>query len=319
MWIPALPVIAVASFEAMLGLVQFAMMRAAGGDVASATGTYVNRNHFAGLLEMAFPLALAGAFAAWNRRGVWRSAAILAVAGCLLAGVVVSLSRMGFAATLAGAIVVTPVLLWPKGFRWSLLVPVAAALALALLLPTKELKQRFAYMAANEEVNTDTRVEIWRNTLPLIAAHPWTGTGLGAYERGLYPFKTTRPTNTVDYAHSDYLQILAELGVFGALLAAALGVWILRNPIRIALGHPLAPNRGLAAGLLGALLAIGIHSLADFNLYIPANAMALAWIAGLAVSPGLEEMGARGGSARSVEVVTLGDRAVPAVHSGRVR
>jgi hypothetical protein len=41
--------------------------------------------------------------------------------------------------------------------------------------------------------------------------------------------------------------------------------------------------------LVGALLAIGLHSLVDFNLYIPANALAVAWLAGLAVSPGLEE------------------------------
>jgi hypothetical protein len=31
----------------------------------------------------------------------------------------------------------------------------------------------------------------------------------------------------------------------------------------------------------GALAAILLHSLADFNLYIPANAMLLAWIAGM--------------------------------------
>ena len=48
-------------------------------------------------------------------------------------------------------------------------------------------------------------------------------------------------------------------------------------------------HRALAVGLVGALLAIGLHSLVDFNLYIPANALAVAWLAGLAVSPGLAE------------------------------
>ncbi|HEY4363721.1 MAG TPA: O-antigen ligase family protein [Bryobacteraceae bacterium] len=293
-WLPAIPVIVVAVSESILGLVQFGMMRAAGGDVASATGTYVNRNHFAGLLEMAFPLAVAGAFAAWKRRAVWQSTGLLVAAGCLLGGVVVSLSRMGFAATIAAAVVVTPILLWPKGFRWSVLVPVVAVAGLIVLLPTKELKQRFFYMAANEEVNTDIRVAIWRDTVPMIAAHPWTGTGLGAYERGLYAFKTAKPTNTVDFAHNDYLQILAELGIVGIALAAGLAVWILRGPLRIALRHPGARNWELAVGLSGSLLAIGIHSLTDFNLYIPANAMVLAWLAGLAMSPGLWETANRG-------------------------
>jgi O-antigen ligase len=270
------------------------MMRAAGGDVASATGTYVNRNHFAGLLEMAFPLAVAGAFAAWRKGAASRSAAVLlsalllCAAGCLLAGVVVSLSRMGFIATALTALVITPMLVVTRSSRLRWLVPLAALLCILLLLPTKELKQRFAYTAANEEVNTDLRVAIWRDTLQLVSAHKWTGTGLGAYERGLYAYKTTKPTNTLDFAHNDYLQIVAELGIAG-WLAAALGVWILWRPVRIALWHRGARNCELAVGLLGALLALGLHSLTDFNLYIPANALALAWLAGLAVSPGLRE------------------------------
>ena len=42
-------------------------------------------------------------------------------------------------------------------------------------------------------------------------------------------------------------------------------------------------------GLLASLLAIGLHSLVDFNLYIPANALTLAWLAGVAVSPALQQ------------------------------
>jgi hypothetical protein len=42
-------------------------------------------------------------------------------------------------------------------------------------------------------------------------------------------------------------------------------------------------------GILGALFAIGLHSLADFNLYIPANALTLAWLSGIADSPVLRE------------------------------
>jgi len=299
-WIAAAPVMIVAWCESVLGLVQFGMMRAAGGDVASATGTYVNRNHFAGLLEMAFPLAVAGAFAAWrkgaalrkgaaSRSAVLLSALLLGAAGCLLAGVVVSLSRMGFVATALTALVIMPMLVVAGSSRLRWLVPLAALLCILLLLPTKELKQRFAYTAANEEVNTDTRVAIWRDTLQLVSAHKWSGTGLGTYERGLYAYKTTKPTNTLDFAHNDYLQILAELGIAGWLPAAALAVWILWRPVRIALWHRSAGNYELAVGLLGALLALGLHSLTDFNLYIPANALALAWLAGLAVSPGLLE------------------------------
>jgi hypothetical protein len=49
-------------------------------------------------------------------------------------------------------------------------------------------------------------------------------------------------------------------------------------------------NWELAVGLLGALFAIALHSLVDFNLYIPANALTVAWLCGIADSPGLREV-----------------------------
>jgi O-antigen ligase len=104
----------------------------------------------------------------------------------------------------------------------------------------------------------------------------------------LYPFRTFAPTLTVDFAHNDYLQILAELGLAGGGLAIALAIWIFWRPLSI-LAQPGSQQWALSLGLLGSLVAIGLHSFVDFNLYIPANAFALAWLAGVAVSPGLRE------------------------------
>jgi len=139
---------------------------------------------------------------------------------------------------------------------------------LFIYLPPDQLVRRFAALAETEEITADTRVEIWRETLHLIQAYPWTGSGAGTYESAFYRYKTVAPMNTVDYAHNDYLQWLAELGGvgFGIWLAAAAGV------VRAARRHPAA---------LGALAAMALHSVVDFNLYIPANALAVAWMAGM--------------------------------------
>jgi O-antigen ligase len=131
------------------------------------------------------------------------------------------------------------------------------------------------------------RFDIWKDAAPMLRAFPWTGCGLGAFEHGLYRFRTFAPGNTVDFAHNDYLQVLAELGWIGAILAAALLAVVLRRVLLVALS-PDSKHWLLAVGLLGSLAAIGLHSLVDFNLYIPANALALAWIAGIAASPGLQ-------------------------------
>jgi O-antigen ligase len=299
-WVAVAPVVAVAWLESVLGLVQFALMRMAGDPAVSMAGTYVNRDHFAGLLGMAFPLAVMGAVSAW-RKGTTRenqpagpalrTSAMLAVAACLLMGVVLSLSRMGVVSTLAAAALTGLAALGSRRLgevsrrrRWLWLVPVAIPLYLLVCLPTRDLVLRFADLTATPEISKDTRIQIWSDTLGVVAAYPWTGCGLGAYEHGLYQFKTAAPTNTVDFAHNDYLQILAELGLPGMLLVAVLGGWILKRTVTLVVSTRGGANWELAVGLLGAFLTFGLHSLAEFNLFIPANALALAWLAGVATS-----------------------------------
>jgi O-antigen ligase len=103
----------------------------------------------------------------------------------------------------------------------------------------------------------------------------------------MYQFKTAAPVNTVDFAHNDYLQMTAELGIPGVLLLAALVVMVVGRTLTVVFRAPKSPHWYLACGLLGSFCAIAVHSLADFNLYVPANALAFAWLAGLstALSP----------------------------------
>jgi O-antigen ligase len=305
MWLTVAPIVAIAWLESLLGLIQFYFMRMAGGAAASATGTYVNRNHFAGLMEMAFPVAIMWAIYTW-RKGItrlnqpagpaFRASALCAVAACLLIAIIVSLSRMGFLSTLA-AVSLTALSL-PASQRvgdfgrrrwWLWIIPIVVPLGIVVFLSTQEMAFRFADLAATEDISKDTRMEIWTDTAQLVKAYKWTGCGLGAYEHCLYPFKTVAPTNTVEFAHNDYLQILSEVGVPGGLLILAVAGWILSRLLSVVLFMRGGKNWELAVGLLAVFLALGLHSLADFNLYIPANALALAWLGGIAVSPGLKE------------------------------
>ena len=160
-------------------------------------------------------------------------------------------------------------------------------LSMLVLLPNRGLILRFADMTSLQEVSARDRVEIWHDTLRLIADYKWSGCGLGAYERGLYRYQTVAPVNTIDFAHNDYLQIIAELGMPGSLLVLVLAGWIAMRALAVVLWRRDGRNWELAIGLFASLVALGLHSLADFNLYIPSNALAFAWISGVAVSPGL--------------------------------
>ena len=310
------PVVVVAGIESVIGLFQFTLGResgaAAGASGALVTGTYGYHNHFSGLLEMALPIAAAWAAWVW-RKGTSRirqpmapalkTAALMGVATCLLLGIVVSLSRMGFVSTVVAALVTSfAVLLTPResaaarsGERrwlWGVAV-VLVTFALLIFLTPKELVARFGELSNEDTVSQNDRVKMWVDAVRLISTSSWTGVGVGAFEHGLYRFKVSMPLNTIDYAHNDYLQFLAELGIIGTALMAAMTFWILTKVTRTALWRRSSPNWEFSVGILAVFLTLALHSIVDFNFYLPANALVMAWIAGVAVSPGLSGVGTR--------------------------
>src|SRR5947207_9228728 len=105
-WLIAAPIVIIAGADAVLGVFQYSPPDSV------AHGTYVNRNHFAGLLEMALPFALTYPIAAVmkRRRLPLRRAVLvsisLALTMLMLLGVVLSMSRGGFLAALAAFFVV---------------------------------------------------------------------------------------------------------------------------------------------------------------------------------------------------------------------
>src|ERR1035437_7250989 len=95
---------------------------------------------------------------------------------------------------------------------------------------------------------------------------------------------------TIDFAHNDYLQHLAELGAPAFLAGLLFMLGIFRRAVRSAMNESSDDRRYVSLACAGSFAAIGMHSLVDFNLYIPANAMLLAWIAGIAAAAGTESI-----------------------------
>lgn len=300
-WLVVWPVIGIAAIEAVLGLWQYF----GGTGEQVQWGTYANRNHYAGFLEMVLPFAVIYPVAVlrrtWSRLhsplapalvacGVW------ALAGLIFTGVVHSFSRMGFIATLSSLFVMgalafgTRQLSWVEGSRvrqWVAVGTVAALVAAGFVfLPPDKLILRFAQLVSTDGLTGEGRISLWTETIPLIKAYLLFGCGLGGYETAFWKFKVSGVLVTDDFAHNDYLQFMAELGLVGFLIGAALAFSIVRKTIRGTVDSSDPERRYFALACAGSLTAILLHSLVDFNLYIPANAMLLAWIAGTAM--GLE-------------------------------
>lgn len=133
---------------------------------------------------------------------------------------------------------------------------------------------------------------MWEESLALVRDYPVFGCGLGGYESAFLRYKVGAPMVRDDRVHNDYLQFLIELGAAGFAIGVALMGSIVVGIWRAASGSAEPEGRFLAIGCIGAMAAMGLHSVVDFNLYVPANAMLLAWIGGVGLSIG------RGRSAR---------------------
>lgn len=295
-WVVVWPLIAIATIEAGLGLWQYFV----GTGEQVRWGTYANHNHYAGFLEMTLPFAVMYPVAVLRRaRSRWHSplppslaaCGLWALAGMMFVGIVHSFSRMGFIAALSSLFVMGTLALgtrqldWVTGSRRRRWVAAAMVATLALagfvFLPPDKLVQRFAELVSTDELTAGGRTHLWAETIPLIRAYVFFGCGLDGYETAFSKFKVSGVLVTDDFAHNDYLQLLAELGLVGFLIAAALAFSVVRLAVHGAVKSADSEMRYFAVACAGALAAILLHSLADFNLYIPANAMLLAWIAGM--------------------------------------
>src|SRR5262249_1635751 len=126
------------------------------------------------------------------------------------------------------------------------------------------------------EYSVVTRTEYWRGAWQMFLDHPLTGVGLGAFPTAYPAYGRSSVRNErLEQAHNDYLQLLTDTGLIGAIF----GIWFL-----IELGRVLrrqfrhvyqarSLDRALMVGGAVAMLGIAVHSFLDFNLQIAANAL----------------------------------------------
>jgi O-antigen ligase len=155
---------------------------------------------------------------------------------------------------------------------------VAAALLFVWMAPRQSLErlETVVDITHSPEVGLADRLVASRDSLRILRDHPWVGAGLGSFETVFPRYQSFPGDLTWDHTHNDYAEALAETGAAGgALILFALGLffWLAFGNLRERLRHRAGWIQfGAALGCCGLL----VHSFADFNLHIPANA---AWFA----------------------------------------
>ena len=301
----ALVFVVVALCEALLGIVQVGAGKDSlltlgnpfGG--GAATGTYINKNHFAGLMAMALPVLLAfwaaetlppldregqrmrehprHADAKLARRILWSLLIVLTLAALLF-----TWSRAGIGCGLAAFAAASFGLVWNAGtvrVRVLLAMVASMALLLAAYVGITPILDRFAPEALSLSYEGRMRIALGavRGGLDFL---PF-GSGLGTFADVYRRYQAEGLTGFIDHAHNDYAEAFLELGVAGIAVVALLGIAYVARWGVLA-GRRVSRSLGylqVSAGL-GAL-ALAAHGVFDFNFHIPANAIYFAFLAGI--------------------------------------
>jgi O-antigen ligase len=260
-----------------------------------ARGTFINRNHFDGFMEMVWPLALGlilglGQHHARGNQGTnsqridfrlmlasdrFHLQLLLSLGLVLIIlSLLFSRSRGGIAASFIGFF--TFLLLTrmgnkrlPVGF-WVMTGAIACLIVIyGVMMDFTPIIDRFLRVSSG-----DSRFDFWRDSLAIIKDHPL-GIGLGNFELVFPVYNVSTASDlTVDHAHNDYLQLLVEAGI-PSFLAIFTGfiLFMGRSFSKVKrLSYRLDPLRFfLGIGALSGLVSIASHSFFDFNLQIPAN------------------------------------------------
>lgn len=248
-------------------------------------GPYVNRNHFAGLMELLSPIGLSLLLF----RGVRREQ--MALVGLLtimpIAALILSGSRGGIVSFLFELGFLAALVLYHKKeklYRAAVAAVLLAALAAVGWLGTNRLFERFAQVQTGE-ASLERRWTMFVGTWHVFLDHPITGTGLGTLV-DVYPrYETDYDGKIVDHAHNDYVELLAETGIAGSLCGLAF-FWLFFRDAWARLGAEQSSfSLGLHAGAVTACAGMLVHSLVDFNFHTPSNGLFFLLMASLAVSP----------------------------------
>jgi O-antigen ligase len=240
---------------------------------AQGYGQFINKNHFAYLMEMSFGLGLGLALAGGVKRE--RLPIYLALLLPIWTALVLSNSRGGILAMLVQIVVAALFLMSRQSVALKaalVIVLVAGILFGTLWVGGDRLASNFE--AATNELSTTragaSRNEIWRATLKMFAAHPILGVGLGGYWIGITAYHDASGLMTPQEAHNDYLELLSSGGIIGF----AIGVWFVIAFVRATRRNLWAEDmRTVRLGAILGITGVAAHSLVDFGLHILVNAI----------------------------------------------
>jgi O-antigen ligase len=297
-------------FEAVYGLIQYLtgwqkiFTYTKTYFVTEATGTYINRNHFAGVLELTLPFAVAMAFHSFQRaveggsngfqarpqksggleHPAFQALFYLFLVAIMLIGLVFSRSRGGILSIAISLIFIAllgSMKLRRKSWTLGILFIMILVMGYGVWIGLGPVLSRFESSVGPQGLAPEGRITTFQDTMQLIRQHPAFGTGLGTFAIAIRAHQSSSVDKEMEHAHDDYLEVLSETGFPGAVLFFLPVFYLFFKMTASFMDDSRRFRRAVTLGCVGSTLAMLIHTALDFNLQIPANALILAVVLGI--------------------------------------
>jgi O-antigen ligase len=286
------------------GLVQIASAVLGDEGVQRLHGSFVNPNNYAGYLQIALALAF-GLLVSLLRRGRQKGdslrdlfsrierrllplAAAVALWGTFAAALALSRSRGGILAAILSTVLLAILVVIPRRRaqpRQHTALFVALGLLAGVLFAVNITREGplIRFLASDpRDLESDLRFNIWRTSLSAARSFPLLGSGLGTFRESFRRVQARDVHGLVEQAHCEPLQLLVTGGAAGLALgvfALAAGFILL---VRAFLRQPHREESAMVLAGLGALLALTLHGLVEFDFSIPAIPATFAVLLGAA-------------------------------------
>lgn len=285
--------------------------------IGVATGTFVNRNHLAGYLEMTLACGIGLLLALRDGRPFsWTNllelllgpkARLRLALVIMVIALVMTHSRMGNAAFFSSLMLIGGLfVLVEKEHRLRNSLILASLVVIDILVISQyfgleRLKDRLLDTRLNDVVidgevvqqANEVRDDVFGYAIPLLKEKPLLGQGAGSFESVFPKYPGDDIRLHFDHAHNDYLQFAIEYGLVGVLPLAAFVLLALWHSLRALCKRQSTYRSGVGFAAAMGITALLIHSATDFNLQIPANAATLVALCAIAVLAGSHSRPAR--------------------------
>ncbi|MCB1647563.1 MAG: O-antigen ligase family protein [Pseudomonadales bacterium] len=254
-----------------------------------ATGTFINRNHLAGYLEMCLALGIGLLIAGLeeNKHRTWRQffrsvvntllgekVRVRIFLALMVIGLILSQSRMGNTAFFASMMIsgLVGLVLFRKSSRGVVILFSSLLIIDIFLMGTFFGIDKVQQRLEQTSLETEERLLVNELSLEIIKDNLWTGTGLGTYYTAFPEYRNGEVRMSYIHAQSDLIEFPSELGILGTLPLAALVIYSFISAIRLQMSRRSRLMRAMGFSSAMAIIAIMLHSLTDFNLQLFATA-----------------------------------------------